>query len=55
MKGGNGFELKMEVTKIALDPVIEDKVFDTPKEYDIRPMKEMQGQFDFMGGQRRNN
>lgn len=46
MKRPNGFEMKMEVNKVELDPVIEDKVFEIPKGYDIRPMREMQGRFN---------
>lgn len=45
VKRPNGFEMNMQVTKIELDPVIEDKVFEIPKGYDIKPLKEMQGQF----------
>ena len=45
--------MNMEVTKIELDPVIDDKVFEVPKGYDIKPMKEMQGQFG-QGGRRAN-
>ena len=41
----NGFEMHMEVTKAELDPVIEDKVFEIPKGYDIKPVSEMQQQF----------
>lgn len=53
VKRPNGFEMNMQVTKIELDPVIEDKVFDIPKGYDIKPLKEMQGQFG-QGGRRAN-
>lgn len=54
VKRPNGFEMNMQVTKIELDPVIEDKVFDIPKGYDIKPLKEMQGQFGQGGGRRAN-
>lgn len=53
VKRPNGFEMNMQVTKIELDPVIEDKVFEIPKGYDIKPLKEMQGQFR-QGGRRAN-
>ncbi|MCO5236334.1 MAG: DUF4412 domain-containing protein [Chitinophagaceae bacterium] len=54
VKRPNGFEMTMEVTKVELDPVIEDKVFEIPKGYDIKPMSEMQGRFG-QGGRRRGN
>ncbi|HRP58533.1 hypothetical protein [Agriterribacter sp.] len=41
----NGFKMHMEVTKVELDPVIDDKVFEVPKGYDIKPLSEMQQQF----------
>ena len=39
----NGMKMHMMVTKVQLDPVIEDKIFEIPKGYDIKPMKDMQG------------
>jgi len=39
----NGMKMHMTVTKVQLDAVIEDKVFEIPKGYDIKPMSEMQG------------
>lgn len=42
----NGFTMEMEVTSIELNPKIEDKVFEIPKGYDIKPFSEMQGQFN---------
>jgi hypothetical protein len=36
-------KMHMAVTKVQLDPVIDDKTFDIPKGYDIKPIKEMQG------------
>ena len=41
----NGFEMHMEVTKAELDPAIDDKIFEIPKGYDIKPLSEMQEQF----------
>ena len=41
----NGFEMHMEVIKAELDPVIDDKIFEIPKGYDIKPVSEMQEQF----------
>jgi GLPGLI family protein len=39
----NGMKIHIIITKVQLDPVIEDKTFDIPKGYDIKPIKEMQG------------
>lgn len=43
MERNNGMKMHMTVTKVQLDAVIEDKVFEIPKGYDIKPMSEMQG------------
>jgi GLPGLI family protein len=43
MERNNGMKMHMTVTKVQLDAVIEDKIFEIPKGYDIKPMKEMQG------------
>jgi Domain of unknown function (DUF4412) len=43
MERNNGMKMHMTVTKVQLDPVIEDKTFEIPKGYDIKPMKDMQG------------
>lgn len=40
----NGMTVSMIVTKVDLDADIEDKTFDIPKGYDIKPMSEMGGQ-----------
>jgi outer membrane lipoprotein-sorting protein len=40
----NGMRIHMTVTKVQLDPNIDDKTFEIPKGYDIKPMSEMQGQ-----------
>jgi hypothetical protein len=53
---GNGFKMHMTVTKVQLDANIEDKVFEIPKGYDLRPVTEMQqmgggrGGFRFQSG-----
>lgn len=39
---GNGFKMRMTVTKVQLDANIDDKVFEIPKGYDLRPITEMQ-------------
>jgi len=39
----NGFKLSVEVTKVETDPKIDDKEFDVPPGYDIKPMKDMRG------------
>jgi GLPGLI family protein len=48
----NGMKMHMIVTKVQLDANIDDKVFEIPKGYDIKPIKEMQGGrgFRFGGG-----
>lgn len=53
LERNNGMKMHMIVTKIQLDPVIEDKIFEIPKGYDIKPISEMQGDgrnFMRMGG-----
>ncbi|HEX5668748.1 MAG TPA: DUF4412 domain-containing protein [Chitinophagaceae bacterium] len=40
----NGMRIHMTVTKVQLDPNIDDKTFEIPKGYDIKPLSEMQGQ-----------
>ncbi len=50
----NGFSMHMEVTDITLDPKLDDKTFEIPKGYDIKPIKEMQGQFSGVGNANRN-
>ena len=39
----NGMRIHMQVTKVQLDANVDDKVFEIPKGYDIKPMSEMQG------------
>lgn len=39
---GNGFKMHMMVTKVQLDANIDDKVFEIPKGYDLKPVTEMQ-------------
>jgi hypothetical protein len=39
----NGFRLSVEVTKVETDAKIDDKEFDVPSGYDIKPMKDMRG------------
>lgn len=39
----NGMKVHMVVTKIQLDATIDDKIFEIPKGYDIKPMSEMGG------------
>lgn len=51
----NGFEMHMEVIKAELDPVIDDKIFEIPKGYDIKPLSEMQEQFRRPGTIREEN
>jgi hypothetical protein len=41
MERGNGMKMHMQVTKVQLDANIEDKVFEIPKGYDVKPMSEM--------------
>ncbi|MGL6268910.1 MAG: DUF4412 domain-containing protein [Chitinophagaceae bacterium] len=43
MERNNGMKIHMTVTKVQLDAPIDDKVFEIPKGYDIKPMSEMQG------------
>jgi hypothetical protein len=43
MERNNGMKMHMTVTKVQLDAVIDDKTFEIPKGYDIKPLKEMQG------------
>ncbi|HEX5024181.1 MAG TPA: DUF4412 domain-containing protein [Agriterribacter sp.] len=50
----NGFSMHMEVTSVNLDPALDDKTFEIPKGYDIKPIKEMQGQFFGAGNANRN-
>ncbi len=40
---GRGRKMKVEVTKIVTDKEIADKEFDIPKDFDVKPAKEMQG------------
>ncbi|HRN58296.1 MAG TPA: hypothetical protein PLL71_17675 [Agriterribacter sp.] len=46
VKRPNGFEMSMEVTKVTLNPAIEDKVFEIPKGFVVKPITEMRGQFE---------
>jgi GLPGLI family protein len=39
----NGMKIHLLVTKVQLEPEIDDKTFDIPKGYDIKPMSDMQG------------
>jgi hypothetical protein len=39
----NGMKIHMLVTSVKLDASIDDKVFEIPKGYDLKPMKDMQG------------
>jgi len=39
----NGFHMAVEVTKVEMDPKIDDKEFEVPAGYDIKPMKDMRG------------
>jgi hypothetical protein len=41
----NGMKIHMTVTKIQLDANIDDKTFEIPKGYDIKPASEMQNMF----------
>jgi hypothetical protein len=43
LERNNGMKMHMMVTKIQLDPVMEDKVFEIPS-HDIKPISEMQGE-----------
>ncbi|MCU0381288.1 MAG: DUF4412 domain-containing protein [Chitinophagaceae bacterium] len=42
MERSNGMKMHTVVTSVKLDASIEDKVFEIPKGYDIKPLKEMQ-------------
>ncbi len=46
---GNGFKIHMTVAKVQLDANIDDKVFEIPKGYELKPVTEMQ---QMMGGSR---
>lgn len=46
---GNGFKIHMNVTRVQLDANIDDKVFEIPKGYELKPVTEMQ---QMMGGSR---
>lgn len=39
---GRGRKMTIEITKIVTDKEIADKEFEVPKDYDLKPMKEMQ-------------
>ncbi|PWU02385.1 MAG: hypothetical protein C5B52_05620 [Bacteroidetes bacterium] len=39
----NGFKLKSEVTKLELDATIDDKVFEIPKGFEVKALKDMRG------------
>jgi hypothetical protein len=41
----NGMKIHMTVTKVQLDADIDDKTFEIPKGYDIKPASEMQNMF----------
>jgi hypothetical protein len=43
MQRSNGMKVHMLVSKVELDASIDDKTFDIPKGYDIKPMSETQG------------
>jgi len=42
MERGNGFKSHMVVTKVQLDASVDDKTFEIPKGFDVKPMSEMQ-------------
>jgi hypothetical protein len=42
MERGNGFKSHTIVTKVQLDANIDDKAFEIPKGFDVKPMSEMQ-------------
>ena len=50
MSRPNGFKMQTEVTSIEINPDIDDKVFEIPKGYDLKPMSEMQNQMGRMFG-----
>jgi GLPGLI family protein len=54
MSRPNGFKMQTEVTSIEVNPDIDDKVFDIPKGYDLKPMSEMQNQMGRMFGRGNN-
>ncbi len=43
-------KMQIEVTKIDLEKEIADKEFDIPKDFELKPMKEMRHMFGGMGG-----
>jgi Domain of unknown function (DUF4412) len=43
MERSNGMKVHTVVTSVKLDAGIEDKVFEIPKGYDLKPLKDMQG------------
>jgi hypothetical protein len=45
--------MEVWVTKLELEPAIDDKEFTIPKEYELKPMKEMRSMFGGGGGQPR--
>jgi hypothetical protein len=38
---GNGMKMHMQVTKVQLDASIDDRIFEIPKGYELKPMSEM--------------
>ncbi|MFT3946646.1 MAG: hypothetical protein QM763_06695 [Agriterribacter sp.] len=52
MSRPNGFKMETQVTSIEVNPDIDDKVFEIPKGFDIKPASEMQQSFNrgFNGG-----
>lgn len=42
--------MEVEVTKVDFKKEIEDKEFEVPKDFDLKPMKDMQGMFGGQGG-----
>lgn len=48
----NGFSINYEVTKVDKDAKIDDKEFEIPKGYDIKPISEMRNEFGPGGGRR---
>jgi hypothetical protein len=43
-------KMQVEVTKIDLQKDIADKEFDIPKDFEVKPMKDMQNMFGGQGG-----
>jgi hypothetical protein len=43
MVRGNGFKIHMTVMKVQPDASIDDKIFEIPKGFDLKPMSSMQG------------